>query len=134
MPRPDTHELASADVAPTACAAASTMGSVPPTPATVAIKAAEATDIKLPPLPGAREEEVAPFERSSSEARKRVGDGGVIGRAFVAHDLSAREDAGTSPSRSPRRGGKADQAFARSTIACRRIWQPAPMSALVASS
>jgi hypothetical protein len=45
MPSPDTHELASAGVAPTACAAASTIGRVPPTPATVATSAAVAAEI-----------------------------------------------------------------------------------------
>src|SRR3954469_26068442 len=44
MPRPETHELASAGVAPTACAAASTIGKVPPIPATVAISAADAAE------------------------------------------------------------------------------------------
>src|SRR4029079_8655087 len=45
MPSPETHELASAGVAPTACAAASTTGKVPPTPATVDTRAAEAVEI-----------------------------------------------------------------------------------------
>src|SRR5450432_1538484 len=44
MPSPETHELASAGVAPTALAAASTTGNVPPTPATVATKAAVAVE------------------------------------------------------------------------------------------
>ena len=77
MPRPETHELASAGVAPTACAAASTTGKVPPTPATVATSAAVA-----------------------------------VGDQTSAHS----------------------HAFARSTIACSRIWQPAPISTLLASS
>ena len=79
MPRPDTQELACSGVAPTACAAASTTGRVPPTPATVATSAAVAVETRP--------------------------------------DLT-----------------KPPYAFARSTIACSRIWQPAPMSALVASS
>ena len=79
MPRPDTHELASAGVAPTACAAASTIGKVPPTPATVATSAADAVDA------------IPAFTRPS-------------------------------------------QRFACSTMACSRIWQPAPISPLVASS
>src|SRR5579883_730114 len=44
MPSPDTHELASAGVAPAAWAAASTTGRVPPTPATVATSAADAVE------------------------------------------------------------------------------------------
>ena len=79
MPRPETHELACSGVAPTACAAASTTGRVPPTPATVATRAAAATETRP--------------------------------------DLMRRP-----------------YAFARSTIACSRIWQPAPASSLVASS
>src|SRR3981081_2172193 len=45
MARPETQELACSGVAPTACVAASTTGRVPPTPATVATRAAGATAI-----------------------------------------------------------------------------------------
>src|SRR5260370_33783891 len=46
MARPETQELACSGVAPTACVAASTTGRVPPTPATVATRAAVATEIR----------------------------------------------------------------------------------------
>src|SRR5260370_755997 len=46
MPRPETQELACSGVAPTAWAAASTTGKVPPTPATVATRAAVATETR----------------------------------------------------------------------------------------
>ena len=46
--RPDTHELACSGVAPTVCAAAKMIGSVPPAPAMVATKAAAATETNPP--------------------------------------------------------------------------------------
>src|SRR5258708_36522926 len=46
MARPETQELACSGGAPPACVAASTTGRVPPTPATVATRAAVATEIR----------------------------------------------------------------------------------------
>src|SRR6266550_3090389 len=93
MPRPQTQELACPGVAPTACAAASTTGSVPPTPATVATRAAVATETR--PALTRQPSRVGPFDHRLQEdlaARPDVRLGGVLDLVVADAVLARHED------------------------------------------
>src|ERR1700704_235608 len=95
MARPETQELACSGVAPTACVAASTTGRVPPTPATVATRAAVATEIspdltcwllRVRPLDHRLQQDLA--------ARADIGLGRVLDLVVADAVLARHEDHG----------------------------------------
>src|ERR1700730_12560847 len=95
MPRPETQELACSGVAPTACAAASTTGRVPPTPATVATRAAVATEIR--PDLTSRLLRVRPFDHRLQQdlaARANIALGRVLDLVVADAVLARHEDHG----------------------------------------
>src|SRR5947208_2601948 len=93
MPRPETHELACSGVAPTAWAAASTTGSVPPTPATVATRAAVAVETR--PALTRQPSRVGPLDHRLQKdlaARPDIGFAGVLDLVVADAVLARHED------------------------------------------